>query len=184
MRSVVLIGMKYVGKSTVGEVLARRWNRPFHDVDRLIEDMHERHDGQRRAVREIFSEHGVEWFTRMENLAVCDLFMRLEGDSSAHVVSVGGRTAVNPRVNGLLGGIGKVVYLRGCLDLLLSRLRKAPTPAFLNAEKAESEFAELYRQRSPVYEKIADCIVDVQNHSAEEIADRVEQALEAPDHAR
>ena len=35
--NIVLIGMKYCGKSTLGAALARWWACPFYDVDRMIE---------------------------------------------------------------------------------------------------------------------------------------------------
>ena len=79
MKNVVLIGFMGSGKSSVGPHLARRMNRPFIDLDAVIEA------DAGRSVAEIFSSEGEAGFRERE---ARNLQRALEGTGS--VIAVGG----------------------------------------------------------------------------------------------
>ena len=159
--NVVLIGMKYSGKSTLGAALARRWSCPFHDVDRMIEETFACETGQPLSVREIYAEHGPQRFHEIEGMVVSQLYLSLNRPGARTVVAVGGRTAVNPAVSRLLDGIGTIVHLRVPAETLLERLRRSPRPSFLTDQSAEDEFLKLCQAREPEYEMLAERCVDL-----------------------
>ena len=59
-RPVVLAGIKHCGKSTLGRMLARRWNVPLVDTDLELEAEFARRTGRAAGSREIFRELGEE----------------------------------------------------------------------------------------------------------------------------
>jgi len=159
--NVVLIGMKHCGKSTIGKALAARWECPFYDVDPRIEIYHEREAGQKLSVREIFDRYGEAYFHRIEGHVVCELYLKLDRPGSQTVVALGGRTALNATVCGLLRAIGPVVYLRVAPDVIFQRIERSGIPPFLDAGDPASDFMALYRKRHPRYEELADLTVSI-----------------------
>ena len=65
-RPVVLAGIKHCGKSTLGRMLARRWNVPLVDTDAELEAEFARRTGRAAGTREIFRELGEEAFRKLE----------------------------------------------------------------------------------------------------------------------
>lgn len=61
MKNIVLIGMPAVGKSTVGVVVEKRFGYEFIDTDLLIQKQ------ERRLLKEIIKEEGIEGFLKIEN---------------------------------------------------------------------------------------------------------------------
>ena len=51
-KHIYIIGFMGSGKSTIGPALAERMDRPFYDLDDLIEE------GQERTISEIFESQG------------------------------------------------------------------------------------------------------------------------------
>lgn len=182
--NVSLIGMKYSGKSTVGEALAARWGCPFLDTDALIEGAHARRTGETLSTREIFAAGGEAYFGRMEADVVKGLASETAASAAGRVVSVGGRTPLNEAAAPLLRQIGVVVYLYVPLETLLERLAAAPTPAFLRAETAAEDFSRLFDRRRPVYERIAELTVPVGSLSVDEAVERVATTVEEYENAR
>ena len=158
---VSLIGMKHCGKSTLGAALAARWGCPFADVDTLIEERHACEGGGNLSVREIFAQQGEARFTELETAAVCELYLRLSDSTADHVIAVGGRTALNKRVDELLTGLGVIVYLEVSPDEMFARVRRTGVPAFVDQADPAGHFQELYRQRDPHYRRLANRTVNV-----------------------
>ncbi len=182
--NVTLIGMTRSGKSTLGVALAKLWGCDFYDLDRKIEATYACESGGSLTVREIFTQQGADTFRRVEGVVVCELFMQLNDADGTSVVAVGGRTATNEAVSSLLDGIGAVVYLRVPLPVLLQRLRQSPLPGFLHGDAAEEEFARLYQERHPVYERLAQLTVDLDGLNESESLDALAKRIEEYAHGR
>jgi shikimate kinase len=158
---VILIGMKHCGKTTLGSALAARWECPFHDVDRMIEQCNERETGKPSTVREIFSTGGEDRFRELEARVVCDLFMRLDETEGSHVIAVGGRTALNTKVDALLSAMGLIVYLEVPPEEMFARVTRSGLPAFVDDSDPKKHFFELYRERAPHYRRLAALAVNL-----------------------
>src|SRR6266700_2747109 len=61
MHNIILIGLSGSGKSTVGRILAQRLDKPFFDLDALIES----ECGE--SVSAIFARYGEEYFRSCES---------------------------------------------------------------------------------------------------------------------
>ena len=158
--NVILIGMKHCGKSTLGAALAARWVCPFHDVDRMIEDYHTAETGQLLSVREIFSAEGEAHFHRLEAKAITDLYLRLD-DKTPSVVAVGGRTALNTKVDLLIQTMGVVVFLEVSPEEMFARVLRGGLPSFIDENDPEKHFTELYKERAPHYRRLARLTVNL-----------------------
>ena len=67
MRSIILLGYMCVGKTTIGNQLAKRLNRTFYDLDWYIEDrMHKR-------IPELFAEKGEDGFRKIDRNILHDV---------------------------------------------------------------------------------------------------------------
>jgi shikimate kinase len=159
--NVVLIGMKHCGKSTLGAALAQRWACPFHDVDRLIEQQQVRETGHALTVREIFTQLGERRFDELEAQAVTKLHTQLLTAPLPQVVALGGRTALNDRVSALLPTMGLIVYLEVSAEEMFQRVLRGGLPPWLNQEDPVMDFLELYKERIPHYQQLADLTVNL-----------------------
>jgi shikimate kinase len=175
--NVVLIGMKHCGKSTLGKAFAAFRGCPFHDVDPLIEAYHACEAGEKLSVRELFERHGETHFHRVEGHVVCELYLKLDRPGSRAVVALGGRTALNVTVCGLLRAIGPVVYLRVAPDVIFDRIERSGIPPFLDAGDPAGDFAALYRKRHPLYEDLADLTVDIDGLDLDEAVNALQAAI-------
>ena len=68
--SIILIGMKSSGKTTIGRILARKLGLRFTDVDAEVERLHFEQTGERLRFREIFKKHGKDHFRHLETAAL------------------------------------------------------------------------------------------------------------------
>ncbi|HPD32448.1 MAG TPA: shikimate kinase [Phycisphaerae bacterium] len=183
--NIVLVGMKHCGKSSIGRAMAARMNCAFHDVDPMIEAMHECEAGERLSVREMLIRHGEDHFRRIEGHVVCELYLKLDRSGSKNVVALGGRTALNETVVSLLKAIGTVVYLRVPAEVVYRRIEKAGLPAFLDKDDPFGSFVKLYREREPRYIDLADVVVDLEGGcGVEQAAARVMTLIEERSHGR
>src|SRR3989338_6836241 len=83
-KNITLIGFMAVGKSVVGQRLARKLKRPFVDLDRAIEAK----EGMK--VSEIFARKGETYFRKVEKETVRELLGR-----NGQVIAAGGGAVVD-----------------------------------------------------------------------------------------
>ena len=155
-RSLLLIGMPGCGKTTVGRALAGRLGRPFADADEAAEQE------AGCTIPELFAREGEESFRRLEHQTLCRL-----GRESGLVIAAGGGAVTRPENRDPMRQNSTVIYLRRDLSLL-------PTGGRPVSQATPLE--ELYRQRAPLYEEMADLTVDnaaAPEETAEEIIRRL-----------
>jgi shikimate kinase/3-dehydroquinate synthase len=141
----VLVGFMGAGKTTVGEEVARRLHRAFHDVDREIEAAH-------GSIWELFAEQGESAFRELEARFVRDVC----GRRDPAVIAVGGGAVETRRLLHELGVF--VVLLDVDVDTAWARVRGSRRPL----ARDEEEFRKRYVARRPLYEDVADArAVDV-----------------------
>lgn len=161
--NIVLIGFMGAGKTTVGRRLAAVLNRPFIDVDQMIEA------DASRSIGDIFRADGEAAFRAME----ADAVRRASGAKNA-IIAVGGGAIVNRDNMEALRRSGTLVWLRVPLEDMTARAAlEGGRPLLQDAEAA----AALYEERLPLY-SLADIIVDADGLGPDETAKAVKERLE------
>ena len=151
--SVVLIGFKGAGKSTVGPLLAARLGLPFDDLDRRIEAAAGERLGEKADFREAFRRLGPDAFRKLEQELLAE---SLGGEE--RVLALGGGAPLDPRAS-LEGHC--VVYLRVPAEDLVRRVRAGGWPAYLDGEPdPEAALRRILAERLPRYEALAGVVVD------------------------
>ncbi|MET3811654.1 shikimate kinase [Arthrobacter sp. UYEF3] len=166
-RPVALIGPMAVGKSAVGQQLARQLGVRFVDTDVEVVARH-------GSIADIFAGRGESAFRELEARAVAQAVEEAAG--SATVISLGGGAVLDSGTQQLLATC-TVVYLECDADTVSERIaRNSGRP--LLAGDAMERWRVLFATRQPVYERLADVILDVRNGSVPDLADRLQDALE------
>ncbi len=166
-KTVVMVGMMGAGKTAVGKALAQRLGVPFRDSDAEIEA------AANSTVAEIFARDGEPFFREKES----QVLERLLKDAPG-VLSTGGGVFLSARNRAAIAARGVSVWLRAEQDLLWQRVRNKDTRPLLRTENPRATLAELCARREPDYAK-ADVVVDsAADRSIEEMAARVEAALQ------
>lgn len=165
-RRILLVGMMGAGKSTIGRALASRLGYEHLDSDEQVE----RRTG--RSVPEIFAERGEAAFRAEEKQALAEAVACDEPT----VVSVAGGAVLDPENRRRLRDGGSVVWLRAGVDTLARRVGAGHGRPLLGDDPAAA-LARLYDERRPLYEEVADVIVDVEGLTPVQTVDRIVEAL-------
>ena len=165
---VLLIGMMGAGKSTVGRLLADRLGWPYWDSDEQVEA----HTGH--SVPEIFAARGEAAFRAEEALALVEA---TTGDGPA-VLSVAGGAVLDADNRQRIKRAGLVVWLRGSVATLARRVGSGQGRPLLSGDP-EAALARLLVEREPLYEQLADLVVDVDQLDAEAAVEKIQAVLRA-----
>ncbi|HEY5999137.1 MAG TPA: shikimate kinase [bacterium] len=161
--NIVLIGMPGAGKSTVGVLLAKHLGLDFVDTDLLIQ----RADGRR--LQEIVDEDDYHELRRLEEAAILGI------EARGAVIATGGSAVYSARAMEHLRGLGTIVHLRASLPLLASRIDDYGRRGIANA--SGQTLADIFAERTPLYERHADIAVDVDGRPPAAIVRAVARAL-------
>jgi len=167
-RSVVLVGMMGVGKSSVGRRLAARLAIPFVDADSEIEK------AAGMSIADIFARHGEADFRSGEARVIARL---LEG--GPQVLATGGGAFMNPNTRNAIGAKGVSIWLKADLDVLLRRIskRRNERPLLQSGDPAET-LRLLLAERELTY-TLADLTVQSSDVSHDAIVADIMTALAA-----
>lgn len=163
MNNIVLIGMPGVGKSTVGVILAKELGYQFLDADLLIQKR------ENRLLKEIIEQEGVDGFVEIEN----QVNASIEADRT--VVATGGSVVYGEEAMNHLKHIATVIYLRLSYEELEKRLGNLKNRGVVLREG--QTLKDLYEERTKLYEKYADLIVDEENKGIEETLQAIVKVL-------
>jgi shikimate kinase len=165
-RGLALVGVRGTGKSTVGRLLAERLDRPFLDADAVLEAR------LGTSIPTLFAEQGEPVFRDWEERVLADL----TGQSGA-VIATGGGVVLRATNRRRLREFGLVVWLAADPETLAQRLRSDPRglagrPA-LTSSGTLDEIANVLEARTPLYQEVADAVVQTQGRTAREVAEAV-----------
>ena len=133
MRKIILVGYMAVGKSTIGELLAKKMKMEWIDLDQIIEKK------AKLSVADIFKEKGEIYFRKQEHQ---ELKMLIESQNNL-VISTGGGTPCYSNNHLLLNGDEVVsVYLKASIEGLFDRIKRNTKGRPLVANQSEEELKE------------------------------------------
>lgn len=167
-RSVVLIGMMGVGKSSIGRRLAARLGIPFVDADAEIEA------AAGMSISDIFARDGEAYFRSGEARVIARLL-----DGGPQVLATGGGAFMNEGTRAAIKTKGISIWLSAEFEVLMRRIakRKNERPMLQTADPAET-LRQLMAVRDPVY-ALADLIVQSREVPHDAIVVEIVAALAA-----
>jgi len=166
---LALVGLMGAGKTTVGEICARRLDRPFVDTDDLVEAM------TGSTVKDLFAQGEAEFRAR-EREAVADAC----ASPQPIVIACGGGAVLDRDSRRRLTQACRVVWLRGAPEVLAERVGQDGTDRPLLANAAPTAtLARLAEARAVHYEAAADAVVETDGRTVDEVADAVIEAFES-----
>lgn len=154
---VVLIGLMATGKSAVGASLASRLGWTFVDTDQLIVQRHGR-------ISAIFAQQGEQAFRTLEARVVAEV---LGAAPAAQVVSLGGGAVLDEGTRTLLEG-ARVVFLDADLATVRRRITRDRSRPLLAGDPVEA-WSRMDRERRPLYERLANHVLDTRGRSIDEL---------------
>lgn len=156
-QNIVLIGMPGAGKSTIGVILAKLASMSFIDTDVTIQTF------EQRSLQDILDADGFMELRRIEE----EILMTLNLED--HVIATGGSAAYSEPAMLHLGRTGIIVFLDVGLKVLESRIHNFATRGL--AKSDDQTFADLFEERSHLYNKYSDIRVDCKDLSQEDLCD-------------
>jgi len=164
-KSIVFIGFMGVGKTTIGELVAKKLYRSFIDIDQEIENEFG------MPASEIFEKHGEASFRESErNLIKSICSQKLK------IVSVGGGAFMQQEVRDVCLANCIVIHLQLSWDEWKDRLNSLmdnrPNLQSRNVEEIE----KLYYERQETY-SLNNSELSVDDRTPEEIADSIVDSI-------
>lgn len=161
-RNIFLVGPMGAGKSTIGRHLADELHLDFYDSDQEIE----RRTGA--DIAWIFDLEGEDGFRKREEDIINDLT-----DKQGIVLATGGGSIVSKNVRNRLSARGIVVYLQTTIDKQVARTQRDKRRPLLQTEDPEQVLRSLAEERNPLYEEVADYVVETDDQSARAVANQI-----------
>jgi shikimate kinase len=165
---IILIGYRCTGKTSVGKRIAERLGVPFCDTDDLIQSE------AGMTIAEIVAAGGWEAFRVQELTIIKTLPSSSEGIG---IIAVGGGAVMDAENRTVLKQLGICVWLTADVKTIVERMRAdqgsdAKRPP-LSRNGLEQETATMLKERGPLYEALADCVVATTGKQIDEIAEEV-----------
>lgn len=157
--------MMGAGKTTVGRQLGVSLAWPYLDSDEQVL----RTTGS--TIPELFDASGEAAFRQVEKEALAAAL-----EAGPAVVSVAGGAVLDPDNRRLIREAGTVVWLRAPVATLAERVGDGAGRPLLGDDPAAA-LARLYEERRPLYEELADIVVDVENLTPEEVVEEILRQL-------
>ena len=161
-RNVFLVGPMGAGKSTIGRHLADELHLEFFDSDQEIE----KRTGA--DIAWIFDLEGEDGFRKREENIIEELT-----EKQGIVLATGGGSVISKHIRNRLSARGIVVYLQTTIDKQVARTQRDKRRPLLQNEDPEKVLRELADSRNPLYEEVADYVVETDDQSARAVANQI-----------
>ncbi len=162
--NIILIGMPGCGKTTIGTELSEVIGYGYIDSDSVIVAR------EGKLLSEIIAERGREAFLDIEG--------KVNSEIAANrcVIATGGSVIYRDTAMQKLKEKGTVVYLKLPYEVIAKRLGDLKKRGV--ALKDGFTLKDLYDERTPLYEKYADVVVQLSGKSVEQSVQEVVKALQ------
>jgi shikimate kinase len=174
--SIILVGFKHCGKSTLGMMLAKELDVEFYDIDLIMEKM------TGLSQRELYEKKGVAGYMQVEE-EVCKRLAE-NFDGKRIVIAAGAALCDNMPAMNYLAEIGDFIYLKQNLDECKKKVadaikmdkfgKVAVAPAYVmsknpkNKKEVTKIIDEKFDERNNRYESMASITVYLTDGTKEE----------------
>ncbi len=143
-KTVVLVGMMGVGKTSIGRYLSKALNVPFKDSD------HEVEQASGCSISDIYEMYGEDAFMDVEKRVIKRLM-----DEPPHVLSTGVASFIPQESRDLIAAKGISVWLDSSYETLLPRVKRRDHRPQLETEDSEKEglLQQYIDEYYPIYEE-------------------------------
>ena len=159
MNNIILKGMPGAGKSTIGVVLAKKLGFDFIESDLVIQNQY------KKVLQELINEYGTDGFEKIEN----DVNKGIKTTNS--VIATGGSAIYGEEAMEHFNNIGTIVYLNLPYEEIEQRLGNLEERG-VTIKKGQT-LKDLYNERTPLYKKYANVIVNCQDKTIRDIVEEI-----------
>jgi shikimate kinase len=139
-RSIVLVGMMGVGKSTIGRRLSARLRLPFVDADVEIEA------AAGMSIPDIFETHGEPHFRDGEARVIARLI-----DNGPGVLATGGGAFMREETRHRIHAKAVSIWLKADADTIMRRVKRRVDRPLLQTADPAATVGRLIAEREPIY---------------------------------
>tara|TARA_A100001011_G_scaffold400273_1_gene513723 strand:+ start:1996 stop:2490 length:495 start_codon:yes stop_codon:yes gene_type:complete len=132
--------MMGVGKSTVGEKLAKKMKLKFVDIDQIIELK------EKATISEIFKNRGENYFRKFEKKITLGELKKIN-----LVIALGGGAFMNETIRKEVKDTSVSFWLDLNVKSLLPRLKNLKKRPLLNQNNLEKKMNKIYSERKKIY---------------------------------
>jgi len=168
-QNIILIGPMGSGKSTIGNLLAKKLGRDFQDSDHFIES------STGVDISRIFDIEGEIGFRDRESNALKELL-----GQNNQVVATGGGSVLRKENQALLRSRGYIIFMDTTVNQQMQRLRRDKKRPLLQTENPRERLQALFESRRPIYLDLADLAVKTDRKQARRLASEIITQL--PEH--
>ncbi len=172
-KKIILLGYMGSGKTSVGNLLKKKINYPFSDLDKFIENKN------KLSITTIFKKKGELFFRNAEKSALEEL-MNTDGPM---IISLGGGTPCYHNIMEYLNSLDQVktFYLKTDVVTLSKRLKSEkktrPLISHIKNSKEIEEFVGKHLFERNVFYSKADFKINTEKKSVEEITYEIQNHL-------
>ncbi|MEB2310191.1 MAG: shikimate kinase [Candidatus Brocadiaceae bacterium] len=164
--NIILIGFRGTGKATIGKILAQRLGKEFFDADEYLEQK------RGKTIKDIFSEGGETLFREIGVQMIAEL-CRLDD----RIIASGGGVILREENVRRLRENGIIILLDADADTLYKRIHEDTQTAQkrpnLTSRGAYDEIEYLLAYRRPLYDRIADFVINTASLSTHDAANKI-----------
>ena len=139
--NIVFLGMMGSGKTSIGELVSKRLNLNFFDIDQHIENE------SKMKIPEIFSSKGENFFRKLEEKKTLDLLKKKYA-----VISLGGGAFLNQNIRDEVLNNHLSFWLNVSSEVIINRIKNSSKRP-IAIQSTEIELEDLIKKRSNIYSK-------------------------------
>jgi len=161
--NIVLIGYRGTGKSVVGKIVAEALGMKYISMDaRIVEKAG-------MPIPEIVDKYGWPGFRDMETEVAREL-----AQNDNIVVDSGGGVIERPENIEALQVNSRIVWLKASVPAIVSRIQgDTQRPSLTGGKSFTEEVEEVLERRTPKYASAANCDIDTDPLTPQQVADRI-----------